>query len=234
MSKSPRGFHAGMAVVTLVALGAFAAGALVGNKVPASSEAPTTAIQAPVAALATQPEAPVTGESTAGTAVALNITMEPPITEHTWELSDIVVKNPGQIIEVADGTMLRNYLLSGQAHAADGSLIKDANLQIALSAFKPNRDLPGQPAGHWYVNGSWTLVDVNAPTPVRRQRNRESAIRGLLMAQMHTDLTTLEEGFTLNLHLPMGPVLGRWSRGTGTANLDLRNQNGNISLVLRQ
>ncbi|MEI6181139.1 MAG: hypothetical protein WCP31_10320, partial [Chloroflexales bacterium] len=113
--------------------------------------------------------------------VAPNLGAPGAVATDVWQLSDLRMLTPATVSALPDGTLAGNYVLVGTATAAASTLVKEGEFQLILSAFWPNKDLPGQPTGTWYVNGNWTITDPMVPTPVGRQRQPPGVVAGVLV-----------------------------------------------------
>ena len=152
---------------------------------------------------------------------------------YVWQLTNLRL-TPAKVIELPTGTLAETYLLVGATTAPTNTLIKEGNFQLVLSAFWPKQDLPGQPAGKWYVKGTWTITDPTVPTPVVRQRQPPGVVTGMLVTTLDHDPTQSGASLTLPITLPLSRVNGVWSKGTGTLHLDPDRGGGSLTLVLER
>jgi hypothetical protein len=153
-------------------------------------------------------------------------------TTSTWQLDELTTFYAGTSSELPEGTLVSNYVLTGKATATAGTLMKEGEFQLVLGAFWPNKDLPGQPAGSWYISGNWTITDPTVPTPAVRQRQPPGVVTGMLVATLDLDPTRPGQALTLPITLPIARVNGVWTRGAGTLSLDPDRGGGLLTLVL--
>lgn len=151
--------------------------------------------------------------------------------EQAWSLSDIVIDRPGRASRLADGIVI-DYVLRGSATASAGTDVKEGSFQISISAFQPSRDLPGQPAGRWYIRGDWSITDAQAPPPAPGQRHRRGVLAGTLVSTMDADPLATAQDVVLPLQLPMTLTESSWVRGKGTLSLADSQERGSITLVV--
>lgn len=210
-------------VAAAAALAACASGPVAGRKnAPAPAAAAPTPM--PPSVSATAGPLPAQLAPTAGAPGAAET--------HLWQLTDLTVFYPGTSSELPDGTLLGNYVLVGKAAGAASTLVKEGDFQLVLGAFWPSRDLPGQPAGKWYVNGNWTITDLAVPTPEVRQRQPPGVVTGIVVTTLDNDPTKPGATLTLPITLPMSRVNGVWCKGSGTLTLDPDRGGGTLTLVL--
>jgi hypothetical protein len=151
--------------------------------------------------------------------------------DHAWTLSDIAMEHPGQTSALADGMIVR-YLLRGSVSTTGGTDTKEGTLQLVVSAFQPNHDMPGQRAGRWYIRGDWSITDSQAPSPMRGQRHRRGELAGTLVSELDANPFAATDAFTLPLQLPMTLTDAGWVLGKGTLTLNDTRGGGAIALVV--
>jgi hypothetical protein len=93
--------------------------------------------------------------------------------------------------------------------------------QLTLSAFSPFKKMAGQQPGFWYVQGVWSITDVNAAPEVAQARHSAAKVKGNLSAQLTFNPATDSGEFSGMVRVPFSPFQGR---GAGTFSGDLENE----------
>jgi hypothetical protein len=164
--------------------------------------------------------------------LAQNLGAPGAVETYVWQLSDLRILFPATVVEQPAGTLADSYVLGGKATDPTSALVKEGDFQLILGAFWPNKDLPGQPTGKWYVSGSWMITDLTVPTPMIRLRQPPGVVTGKLVATFDNDPTKPGAALTLPITLPISRVNGVWCKGTGTLKLDPDRGGGTLTLVL--
>ena len=133
-----------------------------------------------------------------------------------WELTKASVVDPGQTVQTKQGTLTTGYTIVAKAKAKDNKLVPEGEFRLTLSSFSPKKDLPGQKAGRWYVQGTWTITKNNADPDTVKVRHNPDFMKGDLRTELTFDPTTSQENWTAAARLPMSLAAGQWARGEGT------------------
>jgi hypothetical protein len=229
MSSYPHTLTSLFGVVALATLVACAAGPAAGRE---DAPAPLTGGHVAANVTATTPLPTLDPGLSAATSPASSAGAPGQSETSAWQLSELTTFYAGTSSELPEGTLVSNYVLTGKATATAGTLMKEGKFQLVLGAFWPNQDLPGQPAGSWYISGNWTLTDPTVPTPAVRQRQPPGVVTGVLVTKLDLDPTKPGQALMLPITLPIARVNGVWARGAGTLSLDPDRGGGLLTLVL--
>jgi hypothetical protein len=164
-------------------------------------------------------------------ATATTQAKNPVITQElaTWELDKLEVVSPGEVLDLEEGTFIRGYALQAKARAAGGNLVPEGTFSATMDVFSPSRDMPGQTAGMWYVQGHWTITRKDAPVESTKARHSPDVVKGDLRAELQFNPIDAQVNWTALAGLPMSPAAGRWGRGQGSIGFDVRGT-GSLSL----
>jgi hypothetical protein len=150
-----------------------------------------------------------------------------------WQLTDVQVVNRGQTVMIPEGRLTTGYAVEATATSQEGSLVPEGKFQLTLTAFSPRRDMPGQRAGRWYIQGDWVITDVNASEEEANARHSPAIVKGALLADLTFNPATDPDAFTAWTQLPMSPAGGRWRKGEGTFSVNERFE-GDLFLALER
>lgn len=145
-----------------------------------------------------------------------------PLTEDTliWNLSQTKIIDPGQTVRTPEGALLTGYTLEAKAKS-QGGVVPNGVFRLSLTAFAPDRDMPGQTAGQWYVQGEWTLVDARADQQSLKTRHNPFRVSGKIQAVLPFNPAAGEGGWSARAWLPMSIAAGQWARsGEGSLTFD--------------
>lgn len=139
-----------------------------------------------------------------------------PTSQAVWKITEAQVLDPGQQTTNDKGTMVTGYTVEATAVAdKDAAPIKHGRFRVTLTAFSPIRELPGQTPGTWYLRGTWTLSDVQAPPEALKARYSPAVLRGKIIAE--TDFNPAsEQGYLEAKLLPLRQGRGYGKKGGGT------------------
>lgn len=137
-----------------------------------------------------------------------------------WQISDPQVVDPGQTFETEAGTLTSGYIMEAAATAVEGDIMRDGVFRLTMSVFAPAKDLPGQEAGLWYVEGKWTLTRKNANPVTVKVRHNPDLITGNMKAELTFDPLAAPQNWSALAWLPMSPAAGRWAKGDGSLSLN--------------
>ncbi len=136
-----------------------------------------------------------------------------PIVNETviWQLTDVQVVNRGQTVATQEGILTTGYTVEATARSKEGNLVPEGKFQLTLTAFSPHRDMPGQRAGRWYIQGDWVITDVNANENEEEAKARHSPaiVKGALLADLTFNPATEPGAFTAWSRLPMSLAGGQ-------------------------
>ena len=117
---------------------------------------------------------------TSGESAALQARTAGPV----WKLANGRVVKAGKSRDVMQGTMSSEHVVEAEAITEDPACSFPKGIfRISLTAFLPNRDMPGQKKGRWYVRGDWTITDINTPPDALKARYSPHLLRGMLTAE---------------------------------------------------
>lgn len=114
-------------------------------------------------------------------------------TQALWSLSNVRMAEPGELLEIAEGTFVRQYVIEAEAGTNQPGMAAEADFRLAMDVFAPAEDMGSQKAGHWYVNGRWTLE----PRAVKAEAGKPGALTGKMSGYVQADLPfdpTVTEG----------------------------------------
>lgn len=151
----------------------------------------------------------------------------------SWTLNNWRVVNAGQTATLAEGVLTTGYMMEAEATNTNGLQTRYANFQLTLTTFQPSQDMPGQKAGTWYVNGVWTLTDLNASAYTKSFRHNPALLEGKLSAELGYDPLTASNGFEATLQIPLSQTGGRWITAAGTLAVN-RQTGGTLGLAAAQ
>ncbi|MCU0580218.1 MAG: hypothetical protein MUF69_11865 [Desulfobacterota bacterium] len=156
-----------------------------------------------------------------------------------WDLSKGTLTSSGKANHSSLGRLTYDIVWTAEARAATAETpIPRGTFTATLSCFRPDQDMPGQKAGNWYLQGSWTIAaGGKAPAKTKstarnrargltsdtgdlkkdkgRLRHGPQVARGLLSAELPCE--PFKEPGTLNAQLTLtpSPAGGVWRQGQG-------------------
>lgn len=172
----------------------------------------------------------------ASNAIALNHPIQN--TSISWALSEGRVLEVGETVILPNGTMSSGYTLEATAESSDESLLAKGTLRLQLTAFTPKKDSKLQKAGTWYVRGSWSLIDVDAPEVIN-PRYTPGAFGGQLQVELPFNPAEGDGDWTAKLRLPqttLEPLVAEQGRQPMRGNGELylnQNLDGVMTLDLK-
>lgn len=137
-----------------------------------------------------------------------------------WQITDTRVVAAGTTTQLAQGTYTENFVIEGVAKAHIGRYLPDTIFRLTLSAFSPKNDMPGQPAGKWYVQGEWTLTARDADPQALLVRHNPYVVTGTFKTVLDYNPAAVRTKWTAAAELPMAQFLSRWARGEGSLTFD--------------
>jgi len=154
---------------------------------------------------------------TASALVAAPLTKKVTTSEEVvWELTKAEVVDPGQTILTEQGTLVEGYTIEAKAKAKNNNVVPEGQLRLTMSLFSPNRDLPGQQAGHWYAQGKWTITKQNYDPEKVKVRHNPDVMGGDLQTELTFNPLEGQQNWSAKARLPMSLAVGRWSKGDGS------------------
>lgn len=132
-----------------------------------------------------------------------------------WDLTHMTLAGSGQVIDMDEGTFVRGMVVEAQAVARGGPLLPRGTFRLTFDVFCPNRDMPPQRAGNYYVVGDWTITQEGASVEAAAARHSAAVINGRLQAELPFNPAGAQS-WTATAALPMSPAAGRWGRGQGS------------------
>lgn len=130
----------------------------------------------------------------------------------SWQLSNVRVASPGQVMEAKEGVMTRQYVLEAEARPAQGNGEVKALFRLTMDVFSPNEDMPGQAKGQWYVQGRWTLEPDAQADANTQSELLTSAIGGRAQAALPFDPTTQSSDWQASVQIPMSRMRSERAR----------------------
>lgn len=142
----------------------------------------------------------------------------PVITEEivSWQLSNARVVNPGKILTIKEGVLIKNYTIVATVCAIRGDNSTERNFEITLSAFSPSSDMAGHKAGLWYIQGQWTIAESNVSEKAKKIRRSPSVIKGNLSAVLHFNPVIESGSVNAQVKIPVSLAIGHWTFAEGT------------------
>lgn len=136
-----------------------------------------------------------------------------------WTLSKARIVDPGEVLTLPEGSFLQGFVVEALARGA-----KDAphgTFQLTLSAFSPVRDMPGQKAGQWYVQGVWSIVRKGAtPEMLKADPKKNLVAEGMIQTELSFNPVGVPAKWSAEARAPMAWLAGQWARGQGSLSLD--------------
>jgi hypothetical protein len=135
-----------------------------------------------------------------------------------WTLTGPQLVTRGSFDVTSEGRLRMGFTVQMFATASDSvAPFRRGVLRLTLSAFAPERDMPGQPAGFWYVTGSWRLSDAALEGDEAAVRHAPSTLQGVLAARAAFDPGRRGPGrVAATLTIPKWLAGSEWTSGGGT------------------
>lgn len=135
----------------------------------------------------------------------------------SWQLLDSEVVNPGETLTGSTGILTKGYVVEARAVSAQGSApVRTGRYTVDMTAFSPQKDLPGQKAGVWYVRGTWTLTDLPADSDQLKAHHNPGTIKGFIETELPFNPLTEGGNFDAQVRVPMAPGAAGWASANGT------------------
>lgn len=117
-----------------------------------------------------------------------------------WRLTDVKIVNAGSTVKIQEGTLTSGIVIEATAWARSRTeVIQSGRYQLTLSVFAPATDMPGQPAGYWYLQGAWTISDYKADKSTLAVRHNPYTVKGSLSANLAFDPVSVRGQSALSL-----------------------------------
>jgi hypothetical protein len=151
--------------------------------------------------------------------------------EGQWTIGDTVVVDQGRRDDAGTGTLRTGYVVRGDAVSEDvvAGVTRRAQFEVTVTAFRPDRDLPGQTKGRWYITGAWVLRGLTADDV----RHGDGILRGTLRAESAVDPAAGERPLAAALDLPLWLAGEQWLAGNGVFSGTSRFE-GSLALTITQ
>ena len=145
-----------------------------------------------------------------------------PISEENvvWEISKPEIINAGETVVMEQGTLVKDFVVQAKAKSKYNNVVPEGTIVMTLSAFLPSRDLPGQEAGVWYVQGEWVITKKNALPESANARHSSDKAHGSMKAELGFNPLSEPNNWSGLAWVPMSPTAGRWSKGEGSISLN--------------
>lgn len=142
---------------------------------------------------------------------------KPPIQEGVvvWQLTKANIVSQGQTSMTGEGTLTTGFIVEAMAKSRYDNLVKNGTFRLELSLFMPKKDMPGQKAGRWYVNGKWAIDANGKPADARKNRHQPGIAQGLIQGDLDFNPITESRNWTASAILPMSTTDTRWMKGNG-------------------
>ena len=103
--------------------------------------------------------------------------------QHAWEIKNAKITNNGTSTKMPQGTLIDSITIEADAVSGEGDTIQ-GKFALTCSLFSPQKSLPGQQKGHWYVRGNWTIKDPSAPPEQLKYRHTPAVVKGAITADL--------------------------------------------------
>lgn len=152
----------------------------------------------------------------------------------SWQLLDSEVVSPGETLTGSTGILTKGYVVEARAVSAQGSApVRNGRYTVDMTAFSPQKNLPGQKAGFWYVRGTWTLTDLPADSEQLKAHHNPETIKGIIEAELPFNPLTEGGNFDAQVRMPMALGAAGWASGNGTFTGNERFE-GTLNLRIRK
>lgn len=163
---------------------------------------------------------PAQAATAAATTVAADSTNEEMVRpEHvvlTWRLNQTEMSS-SDMLRSRYGFLVPDYKVTGQAMSdTPDNPLPQGRFEFQGSVFSPLRDMPGQRAGQWYLQGKWQIVATDADPQILRIRHNPYRIEGTLRAELPANPADRPD-LAVDALLTIASSLagGRWNTGSG-------------------
>jgi len=134
-----------------------------------------------------------------------------------WQLTQARVRKAGVTTTGPQGSLTAGYVVEATARAVNPTTpIQNGTFEIELNAFSPSRDMPGQKAGVWYVQGDWRITKRGITHAEGKARHSPSLVNGSLKVDLPFNPATGSGLLSAQVRLPRAPQGGHWASGSGT------------------
>lgn len=133
----------------------------------------------------------------------------------TWQLGRLQVLSPGAFKKLPEGRFTEGYTVTAPARAVGDVPFADGTFTMTIASFTPDKDMPKQPTGSWYVKGAWRLVRTGSKVPAGARHSPE-ALAGQVVAKLPLDPVTGKGGWSATLRTPKGATFGELKNVAGT------------------
>ncbi len=134
-----------------------------------------------------------------------------------WQITNTTVVKASQAVTFRQGVIVDDYIVSGDAAAlSTATPIQKGKIRFVVNLFSPIRDMPGQRAGLWYLQGTWTIRADDADPELLKIRHNPYVIEGDIKAELANnpvDQPTAE--LEAKVYILNSMAAGRWTNGYG-------------------
>ena len=101
----------------------------------------------------------------------------------SWEIKNAKITSNGRSTKMPQGTLIDRITIEADAVSGKDDAL-NGKFALTCSLFSPQKDLPGQRKGHWYVRGDWTISDPSAPSEQLKYRHTPAVVKGSITADL--------------------------------------------------
>ena len=150
----------------------------------------------------------------------------------TWQIGPLAVLSPGAVKRLPEGKFTEGYTVTAFARASAAAPFPEGTFTMTLASFTPDKDMPKQPKGFFYVKGAWRLVRTGSKVPAGARHSPE-ALQGQVVAKLPVDPTAGKGGWSATLRTPKGATFGTLSDLAGTLTVN-EVQEGTLFLQMQE
>lgn len=134
-----------------------------------------------------------------------------------WNITNARVVKVSPTVTSRYGVIVDEYVVSGDATALSAATpLQKGKIRFMVNLFSPARDMPGQRAGLWYLQGTWTITADDADPELLKIRHNPYVIEGDIKAELANnplDQPTAE--LEAKVYILNSMAAGRWTNGYG-------------------
>ncbi|HIJ94234.1 MAG TPA: hypothetical protein HPP94_00535 [Desulfuromonadales bacterium] len=138
--------------------------------------------------------------------------------EAGWQITNTTVVKASQAVTFRQGVIVDDYIVSGDAAAlSTATPIQKGKVRFTVNLFSPIRDMPGQRAGLWYLQGTWTITADDAKPELLKIRHNPYVIEGDIKAELaNNPVDQPSAELAAKVYILNSMAAGRWTNGYGT------------------
>jgi hypothetical protein len=139
-----------------------------------------------------------------------------------WALTRPQIVSRGSLDESPEGRLRSGFAVQAQATSPPGTApFERGILVLRLTAFRPAKDMPGQPAGFWYTTGTFELYDAALSGSAAAVRHAGGTLNGVVAARTGFDPGRRGPGrIAASLTVPKWLAGEQWTAGDGSLSVD--------------